>query len=128
MSLQIVDTRRVGPQSRHYGSAGGAAHRLLAVGPGEGQPAGGEPVDVGRFDERMPVATQGRTQVVHRDEQDVQLGPVILLGAEQSRGVRSGPGSQSAQLGRAKPFAQQFSSGIGTHQRNPRSHKAAGML
>ena len=69
---EIKDAGRVRPQASKHRGATGAAERKLAVGALKAHAAGGQPIDVGRFHQRMPIAAQVGIHVVNRDEQHVQ--------------------------------------------------------
>ena len=73
VSIQIIDLDLIGTKPRHDRGPGRVAQGNLVVGMVEENPTGGEPVDVGRPRHGIAIATQGRGQIIHRDEQDIAL-------------------------------------------------------
>ena len=67
------DARLLAAQPGEQRTAARIAHGVLRIGAVEANAAGGEPVQVRRLRERMSVATDGVTQIVGHDEQDIRL-------------------------------------------------------
>ena len=63
------------------------AHRLLAIGALEEQPARGEPVDVRRLDVLRAVAAEFGPQVVRDDEEDVEFFSAAVSAAGTKHGT-----------------------------------------
>ena len=69
---EIVDARRVGPQSGQQRHAARAAQRKLRVRAIESHAARGETIDVGRLDDWMAVRPHIVVEVVGHDDEDVR--------------------------------------------------------
>jgi hypothetical protein len=70
----VIDLRRIRPPSGHKRRAAGIAQRELAIGAIKAHTPAGEPINIWRFNQRMPVTTQRIVHIIRRDEQHVQLG------------------------------------------------------
>lgn len=68
---QIVDLGSVGAATGHERGARGAAHRLLAIGAGEGDAAFGEGIDVWGDGSWRAEASDLGAQIIDRNEKDV---------------------------------------------------------
>ena len=71
-------------QPRHERRPARVANRILTVRLIKPQPALGQPVDIRRVDQRMPIAAEIGIEVIHGNEQDVRRG-----------GVNSGRGQEN---------------------------------
>jgi len=69
--FKIPNASSVGPESCENTGAGGPADRLLAVGIREGDSLTGQPVDMGRFDDGVAVASEIWFKVINRDKKDI---------------------------------------------------------
>ena len=67
----VVDAGAVGIEAGEDRIAAGAAQRKRAIGSIESRAAGGEPVDVGGYRQRIPVAAETIVQVVGDDEEHI---------------------------------------------------------
>ena len=72
-----IDTRRARPLAGHEGGARRIADGRGAVGVGEGDAAGREAVEVGRFDLLLTQIVNPVVQIVDRDEEDVGLARLL---------------------------------------------------
>ena len=88
----------VGSQSEHQGHSRRTALGRLAVGPPEGGPPGGQPVDTGGLSGLLAIAAQQRPQIVRGDEQDI--GAVLGQGG-RGRGRQQRAGRLPAARGRS---------------------------
>ena len=83
---QIPHARGVGAKARHDRRARRAAHGLRDVGAVEDRAARGDPVNVRRFRDLVPITAQVRPQVIHGDEEDVGFAGGVERGKRQQRG------------------------------------------
>jgi hypothetical protein len=72
------DARRVRPPPAEQRSSRRIAQRILTIGTLKAHAAGGQAIEVGSFDERMPIAAEHGVEVVDRNEEDVELARLFL--------------------------------------------------
>jgi len=87
-NAEVDDPSRTGALSRENRDPGRHAKRHLHVGPFEEGPFLGKSIDVRRMN-RLTVATEFRTQVVHGEEQNVRSRPHRPRGQQPHRGPKT---------------------------------------
>jgi len=86
MNRQRPHPQRVRPLPRHQARSRGIADGHLAVRLAKPHPAPGQAVEVRRDRMAVPIATDGRSQIIHRDEENIGLGRAGRSNGAQQQG------------------------------------------
>lgn len=71
VGIEIVDLDLIGAETGHDRSPAGIAEGELVVGAIKANTTGGKAIDVGSFDDKVPVAPERGSEVIDRYEEDV---------------------------------------------------------